>query len=141
MRITKTESQMHMHPDDIKKFKTINISYEFSIEEPRAIKSRTGKEELLQVEYTFAIVYSNPSMGYLRYQGVVDCKKINESNNDISAEVRNEIAQTIVQNILPLALLSSKAMGLPPAVPLPIPPIEEPTHEKNLKDDEIMGYG
>lgn len=140
MRITKTESQAHMHPDEIKRFKTINISYEYSTEEPRTIKSKTGKEELLQIEYTFAIVYSNPSMGYLRYRGVVECQKTDETNN-ISNETRNEIAQTIVQNILPLALLSSRSMGLPPAIPLPIPPVEEPIQETNRKDDQIMGYG
>lgn len=137
MRITKTESQAYMHPDEVKNHKKINIAYDFSLDEPRLIKSKTGLEDVFRVNYKFSIIYTNPSMGYLRYQGEVDCPIGTEKIENITEELRNEIATNIIINILPLALLSSRLMGLPPAVPLPFPP---QMGEKKERDFEVRGY-
>jgi len=134
MRILSTESQVFMHPEEIKKYKTINIAYEFTLEEPIVIK------DVIRVEYRLAIVYSNPSMGYLRYRGEVDCTL--EKEKELTNAQRSEIAHNIMLNILPLALLSSRSMGLPPAVPLPSPPIEkEYDDSKPNTKEELRGYG
>ncbi len=139
MRITKTESQVFMHPDEIQKHKTINIAYDFALEEPKIIKSKTGGKDTIGVEYKFSIIYTNPSMGHLRYQGDVVCPENVTKPSDVTDELRNEIAHTIMLNILPLALLSSRSMGLPPAVPLPFPPTGGQIEMQ--RDTEIRGYG
>ena len=139
MRITKTESQAHLRPEEIKKHKNINITYDFSLEEPRMVKSKTGGDDIIRVEYKFSIIYTNPSMGYLRYQGEVDCPKGSEKVENITDDLRNEIATNIMLNVLPLALLSSRSMGLPPAIPLPFPP--NVRSKEQQQDTEIRGYG
>lgn len=139
MRITKTESQVFMHQDEMQKHKITNIAYDFSLEDPKIIKSKTDGKDTIGIGYNFSIVYTNPSMGYLRYQGDVVCPESVNKPSDVTDELRNEIAHTIMLNILPLALLSSRSMGLPPAVPLPFPPNIGQIEKHH--ETEIKGYG
>ncbi len=140
MRITGTESKAYMHTEELKKYLHININYDFALEPPHIVKSKTGGEDIITVEYKLSIVYTNPSMGYLRYQGEVDCLNTEENAKNLSEEQRNEIANTVMLNILPLALLLSRSMGLPPAVPLPLPPKRNFNKQQQQQDDK-KGYG
>lgn len=138
IRITGTESRVFMHPEELKNYHHININYDFSLEQPHVVKSKSGGDDIIMVEYKFSIVYTNPSIGYLRYRGEVDLN-IEENGKNLSEEQHNEIANTVMLNVLPLALLSSRSMGLPPAVPLPHPPAGN--FNKQQQTDDRKGYG
>lgn len=139
IRITGTESKVFMQPEEHKKYHHININYDFSLEQPHVVKSKSGGEDIIMVEYKFSIVYTNPSIGYLRYRGEVDLN-IEENGKNLSEEQRSDIANTVMLNVLPLALLSSRSMGLPPAVPLPHPPAGFNKQRQERQDDR-KGYG
>lgn len=138
IRITGTESRVFMHPEELKNYHHININYDFSLEQPHVVKSKSGGDDIIMVEYKFSIVYTNPSVGYLRYHGEVDLN-IEENGKNLSEERHNEIANIVMLNVLPLALLSSRSMGLPPAVPLPRPPAGN--FNKQQQIDDRKGYG
>jgi hypothetical protein len=91
-------------------------------------------------EYTFSINYINPSMGYIRYEGTLDYtgdggETVEQTSDELAPELRHEMAGTIITNLIPMALLLSKAMGLPPASPLPIP--EFHTAKKSDRRDRM----
>jgi len=129
MLIRKIEMRAYMRPDEMKKHHNININYDFVLKEP------VITEDNIRFEYNFGIVYTNPSFGYLRYEGEVDCTKTVETIKDITAELKSEVSSMVMLNVLPMALLSSRQMGLPPAVPLPLPGIPA----SNTPDDK-KGY-
>jgi len=134
--ISKTEGRAFLWSEKkLKEHHDININYDFSLKTPQIVKSRMNEDEVIRVEYSFSIVYTNPSLGYLRYEGDVDCEKTVDKIEDITDEMRTEIANKIMLRILPMALLSSQSMGLPPAVPIPLPGIKndkETTEEQGI---------
>lgn len=131
MAISKTEARAYLQSEKgLNEHHDININYDISLKTPTIIKSRTSEEEIIRVEYSFSIVYTNPSLGYLRYEGEVDCDKTVDKIEDVTNEMRTEIANTVMLRILPMALLSSQSMGLPPAVPIPLPRNQEQHESK-----------
>jgi hypothetical protein len=45
--------------------------------------------------------------------------------------VQNELANTMVANLAPLALMLSKALGLPPSMPVPIINFQQAQNKKD----------
>jgi hypothetical protein len=87
-----------------------------------------GEKSVLRVEYTFAINYLSPNIGHIRFEGLSDyyseedlrALKEKWDSGNAPGEVQNELANTMVANLAPLALLLSKALGLPPSMPVPV---------------------
>lgn len=138
-RLLKTESQVYMHPAEMRKQQQINIAYDFSLEEPRLIKSKTSEGYIINIEYKFSIIYTNPAMGYLRYEGEIDCPENIKKAEDVTEEIKSKIAHMVMLDILPMALLSSRSMGLPPAVPLPFPPNRRATDKQETGTGGMYG--
>jgi len=128
--ITNVESKAFSSPQDIRKYKNININYDVNLKNPSVAVHHTisGDKSVLRVEYTFAINYLSPNIGHIRFEGSSDYyvdRDINElkekwDSGKAPLEVQNEIANTMVANLAPLALLLSKALGLPAAMPIPV---------------------
>ncbi|MDD5453890.1 MAG: hypothetical protein PHW62_00095 [Candidatus Ratteibacteria bacterium] len=140
VRIIKTAAEVFMHRDDMKKYRQLNISYEFSMDELAIDRLKlNGADKVVGIPYSFSIIYTNPSMGRLNYQGEVDCQNNNQTDERTEEDLRNEIAYNITLNILPVALIASTSLGLPPPFPLPAPPRRETTKKDDY--EEIRGYG
>ena len=82
----------------------------------------------LRVEYAFSINYLSPNVGHIRFEGYSDYYSDEENLTRIKSEwdagkappdVQNQIANTMVSNLAPLAVTISSTLGLPPAMPLP----------------------
>lgn len=135
-RLIKTESHVYMNEDEIKKHNEIGINYDIGIRSLHTDKSRNelGDQSTQVFEYTFSVNYMNSSMGYIRYEGTIEYqgdKKIKtvKGLNELPSKIRNEMTVAIISNLIPLALLLSKVMGLPPASPLPIPDFNQVNNE------------
>lgn len=129
-QLTNIESKIYASSEDIRKYKNININYDVNLKNPSIINQNTpfGEKSVLRVEYSFAINYLSPNIGLLRFEGTIDyysdqdldeLKKKWDSGN-APGDVQNEIANTMVTNLAPLALLLSKSLGLPPSMPIPV---------------------
>jgi hypothetical protein len=86
-----------------------------------------GEKQIIRLEYALSINYLNPNIGYIRFEGSTDyfqdadLEALHKQWTTGSAPpaVQNEVANTMMSNLAPLALTISKTLGLPPAVPLP----------------------
>jgi hypothetical protein len=127
--VTHLESKAYLPPEEFRKYRNININYDINLRNPQISTTQTpaGETTTLKVEYAFSINYLNPSIGHIRFEGnahyyskedLEEVKKQWDSGNPPVA-VQNEIANTAVVNLAPLAISISKTMGLPPAVPIP----------------------
>lgn len=122
--INKIESARHVPLEELAKFRNINVNYDINLRNPAVNKAPAG--EVLRVEYTVAINYLNPSIGYIRFEGFCDKtggnptqEKIDWDAGHADVQVQNEIANNMMARIIPLALLLSQNLSLPPAVPMP----------------------
>lgn len=122
IRIVQVESKVYLPVEEIAQIRNIHINNEIAI-----IKAQTTKnhrdEMVLRCDYSFNIIFLNPSAGHIRFSGTADYSGEDISDKStadtLSAETRNEIINAIFQNTAPIALLLSKVQGLPPAIPLP----------------------
>src|SRR3972149_8701391 len=124
------ESKTYSSIEDIRKYKNININYDVNLRNPLVVVEQTpfGEKSVLRVEYTFAINYSSPNMGHIRFEGVSDYyseENLAELKEKWDAgkapgDIQNELANSMVANLAPLALMLSKALGLPPSMPVPV---------------------
>ncbi len=129
-QLTNVESKVYSPSEDIRKYKNININYDVNLKNPSLVAHHTpfGEKSVLRVEYTFAINYLSPNIGHIRFEGVTDyyseedLKEMKEKweTGNAPGEVQNELANTMVANLAPLALLISKSLGLPPSMPIPV---------------------
>ncbi len=129
-QLTSIESKVFSSPEEIRKYRNININFDINLKNPSIVVHRTpfGERSVLRVEYTFAINYLSPNLGHIRFEGLSDylgeedLKDIKEKweAGKAPGEIQNEIANNMVTNLAPLALLISKAMGLPPSMPIPM---------------------
>lgn len=129
-QLTNVESKVYSPSEDIRKYKNININYDVNLKNPSLVAHNTpfGEKSVLRVEYTFAINYLSPNIGHIRFEGVTDyysdedLKAMKEKwdSGNAPGEVQNELANTMVTNLAPLALLISKSLGLPPSMPIPV---------------------
>ncbi len=129
-QVTAVESKTYSNGEDIRKYKNININYDVNLKNPSIAVERTpfGEKSVLRVEYTFAINYLSPNIGHIRFEGLSDyygeedLKDLKEKwdSGKAPGEIQNELANNMVANLAPLALLLSKALGLPPSMPVPV---------------------
>jgi hypothetical protein len=140
-RIIKTESRNFVSVEEIQNHKQININYDIQLKNPIVATTHVSGREtnVLRVEYSSAINYINPTVGVIRFEGTVDysgkedLKELKQTwdSGEAPTDIRNEIVNVITANVMPLALILSKSMGLPPAVPLPIIDYKNPSKPRN----------
>ena len=129
-KVTQVESKTYVTPEEIKKQKSININYDISLKNTTILPKQTpfGEKTVLRVEYAFSINYLSPNVGHIRFEGYSDYYTDEENLTRIKSEwdggkappeVQNQIANTMVSNLAPLAVTISSTLGLPPAMPLP----------------------
>jgi hypothetical protein len=129
-QLTSVESKTYSSAEDIRKYKNININYDVNLKNPSIAVEHTpfGEKSVLRVEYTFAINYLSPNIGHIRFEGSSDyyseedLKELKENweAGKAPGDIQNELANTMVANLAPLALMLSKALGLPPSMPVPV---------------------
>jgi len=129
-QLTAVESKNYSSADDIRKYKNININYDVNLKNPSIVVEKTpfGEKSVLRVEYSFTINYLSPNIGHIRFEGVSDyyseedLKSLKEKwdSGNAPGDVQNELANSMVGNLAPLALILSKSLGLPPSMPVPV---------------------
>jgi len=129
-QLTTVESKTYSSTEDIRKYKNININYDVNLKNPSIVIEKTpfGEKSVLRVEYSFAINYLSPNIGHIRFEGLSDyyseedLKELKEQwdSGKAPGEIQNELANSMVANLAPLALLLSKSLGLPPSMPVPV---------------------
>ncbi|TRZ90485.1 MAG: hypothetical protein D4R88_03515 [Methanosarcinales archaeon] len=129
-QLTTVESKNYSSAEDIRKYKNININYDVNLKNPSIVVEKTpfGEKSVLRVEYSFTINYLSPNIGHIRFEGVSDyyseedLKSLKEKwdSGNAPGDVQNELANSMVGNLAPLALLLSKSLGLPPSMPVPV---------------------
>jgi hypothetical protein len=129
-QLTTVESKTYSGVEDIRKYKNININYDVNLKNPSIIVEKTpfGEKSVLRVEYSFAINYLSPNIGHIRFEGLSDyyseedlqLLKDKWDSGNAPGDVQNELANSMVANLAPLALLLSKSLGLPPSMPVPV---------------------
>ncbi len=129
-QLTTVESKTYSSAEDIRKYKNININYDVNLKNPSIVVERTpfGEKSVLRVEYSISINYLSPNIGHIRFEGLSDyyseedLKDLKEKwdSGKAPGEVQNELANSMVANLAPLALLLSKSLGLPPSMPVPV---------------------
>jgi hypothetical protein len=129
--ISKVESVRHVPLEELSKYRNINVNYDINLRNPSIARSTGG--EVLRVEFTVAINYLNPSIGFIRFEGFCDhaggdnekARKEWETGHADPA-IQNEIANNMVARIVPLAMLLAQNLSLPPVVPLPAINFQKP---------------
>ncbi|MDI6889183.1 MAG: hypothetical protein QMC78_05825 [Methanocellales archaeon] len=128
LEINKIESHRHVPVEDIRGCK--NINNDINIRSTALVKRSTpwGEKTVLRAEYSYAINYLGPNIGYIRFEGTADYyddeKRLEQIKKDwdqgsAPIEILNEVANTMVASVTPLAMNISKSLGLPPAVQIP----------------------
>ena len=122
--ISKIESARHVPLEELPKYRNINVNYDINLRNPTVARLAGGP--VLRVDYSVTINYLNPSIGFIRFEGFCDHAgsdpaKAREEWEAGRADpgIQNEIANNMMARILPLAMLLSQNLSLPPAVPLP----------------------
>ncbi len=129
-KVTQVESKTYTTPEEVRKQKSININYDINLKNIAILPKQTpfGEKTVLRVEYAFSINYLSPNVGHIRFEGYSDYYSDEENLTRIKSEwdagkappdVQNQIANTMVSNLAPLAVTISSTLGLPPAMPLP----------------------
>ncbi len=129
-KVTQVESRTYVTSEEVRKQKSININYDISLKNTTILPKQTpfGEKTVLRVEYAFSINYLSPNVGHIRFEGYSDYYSDEENLTRIKSEwdagkappdVQNQIANTMVSNLAPLAVTISSTLGLPPAMPLP----------------------
>ncbi|VVB84586.1 Uncharacterised protein [uncultured archaeon] len=130
-QLTNVESRTYSSAEDVRKYKNININYDVNLKNPSIVVEKTpfGEKSVLRVEYSFAINYLSPNIGHIRFEGLSDyyseeedLKELKEKwdSGNAPGDIQNELANTMVANLAPLALFLSKSLGLPPSMPVPV---------------------
>jgi len=122
--ISKVESVRHVPLEELAKLRNVNVNYDINLRNPVVAKGPAG--DVLRVDFTFSINYINPSTGYIRFEGF--CDRAGGDVGKVKAEwdagradpvIQNEIANHMVTRVMPLAMLLSQSLNLPPAMPVP----------------------
>lgn len=148
-QLINVESKVYASTEDIRRYKNININYDINLRNPTVVTQSTpfGEKPVLRVEYTFAINYLSPNIGHIRFEGLSDyysednLKELKDKwdAGNAPGDVQNEIANTMVANLAPLALLLSKALGLPPSMPVPVINFQQQAQKK--KEEPTYYHG
>lgn len=134
--VTKTESQTF---DSDIKIRQHSINVEINLRNPKII------DKSLRVDFAYAITYFNPSVGNIRFEGYCDYFNntdlsdiVNNWEQGTSPEIRNEIANFTINNLVPISIFIARTMGLPS--PIQIPHIDFTKPKTSAKPDNRI-YG
>jgi hypothetical protein len=141
--INKIESARHVPLEDLQKYRNINVNYDINLRNLSTVKVQMVPEKVLRIEYGVTINYLNPSIGFIRFEGFCDhtggdaqktLKDWEQGKPDIA--IQNEVSNNMMARIIPLAMLISQNLCLPPAAPLPVINFQKPgeTGEKDKFD-------
>ncbi len=134
------ESRAYLPPEEITKHRTINIRNEITIKSSTITKSSqiSGEVPVLKVEWILSVDYLNPSIGYIRLTGVMNCRYKDPELiiKEMPVDVRNEISNAILLNMASYLIETSKFHNLPS--PIPIPRIEYDKQLLEKKADNGM---
>lgn len=139
--ITQIETKAYMSPEEIHKYHNINITNEINIKDPSIIKSSqiSGEIPILKVNWSLSINYLNPSMGYIRFTGIMNCRYKDPEPllTELPVNIKNEMANAILLNMASYLIETAKLHNLPS--PIPIPKVD---FGKNTikKDNNDIGY-
>ncbi len=143
--ISKIESARQVPLEELAKNRNINVNYDINLRNPSVAHGPSG--DLLRVEYTVAINYLNPSIGFIRFEGFCDHAgsdtgkaKSDWDAGHADAAIQNEIANNMVARIVPLAMLLAQNLSLPPAVPLPVINFQKPAEARPHEDKFDQPY-
>jgi len=75
------------------------------------------------------------------YYSDEDLKALKEKwdSGKAPGDIQNELANTMVANLAPLALLLSKSLGLPPSMPIPVINFQQQAQKK--KEEPTFYHG
>ncbi|WP_174590540.1 hypothetical protein [Methanocella conradii] len=139
--INKIESARHVSLEELPKYRNINVNYDINLRNLSAVKPPMGPDKVLRIEYSITINYFNPSIGFIRFEGFCDyaggnvekiLKEWEGGRPDVA--VQNEAANNMMARIIPLAMLISQSLCLPPAAPLPVINFQKVEAEKDKFD-------
>ncbi len=131
--INKVESARHVPLEELSKYRNINVNYDINLRNLSAVKIPIAPEKVLRIEYGVTINYINPSIGFIRFEGYCDyagagaektIQDWNQGKPDIA--IQNEVSNNMMARIIPLAMLISQNLCLPPAAPLPVINFQKP---------------
>ncbi|AFD00390.1 hypothetical protein Mtc_1641 [Methanocella conradii HZ254] len=139
--INKIESARHVSLEELPKYRNINVNYDINLRNLSAVKPPMGPDKVLRIEYSITINYFSPSIGFIRFEGFCDyaggniekiLKEWEGGRPDVA--VQNEAANNVMARIIPLAMLISQSLCLPPATPLPVINFQKVEAEKDKFD-------
>lgn len=137
--MSKIESARHVALEELSKYRNINVNYDINLRNPSVIRLPSGP--VLRVEYSVAINYLNPSIGFIRFEGFCDHAGADpeQAKNEWDAGradvgIQNEIANNMMARMVPLAMLISQSLNLPPVVPLPAINFQKPAGPAPTED-------
>jgi hypothetical protein len=143
--INKVESERLIPIEELSKYRNVNVNYDINLRNLSVIKPPMGHEKVLRIEYSVTINYLNPTIGFIRFEGFCDHAGTNAETTkqeweagkpDIS--VQNEVANNMMARIIPMAMLISQNLCLPPAAPMPVINFQKPGEQmpKESKFDQ-----
>jgi len=144
--INKIESARHVPLEELQKFRNINVNYDINMRNISVVKPPVGHDKVLRIEYSISINYLNPSIGFIRFEGFCDhagsdaektMKDWEQGKADIN--IQNEVANNMMARIIPLAMVISQNLCLPPAAPLPVVNFQKPG-ETVVKEEKFDQY-
>lgn len=131
--INKIESARHVPLEELQKYRNINVNYDINLRNLSVVKAPAGPDKVLRIEYGVTINYLNPSIGFIRFEGFCDYSGLNVDKTYNEWEqgrpdsgVQNEVANNMMARIIPLAMLISQNLCLPPAAPMPVINFQKP---------------
>ena len=149
-QLTNIESKVFSSPEEIRKYKNININYDVNLKNPVIVLQETplGEKSIMRVEFTFAINYMSPNIGHIRFEGASDYYSDEDLEElktkwvagEAPGNLQNEIANSMVSNVAPLALLISKTLGLPPSMPVPVINFQQAQEQAKAQKTEEPTY-
>lgn len=131
--ISRVEAARHAPLEDLQKYRNINVNYDIGLRNLSAVKVPVAQEKVLRIEYSVAINYINPSIGFIRFEGYCDyacpdaektLQEWGQGRPDVA--VQNEVSNNMMSRIIPMAMLLSQSLCLPPAAPLPVISFQKP---------------
>lgn len=139
LNLSQIETRVYMSPEEMLKYHSINITNEINIKNQSITKSSDISDEIpiLKVNWTLSINYINPSMGYIRLTGIMNCKYKDPETllTELPVKIKNEMANAIFLNMASYLIETAKLHNLPS--PIHIPKVD---FGNIRKKDEITGY-
>lgn len=142
-RIKSIEAKAFVPHEEIDNYKQVQINCDINMQKATLSSDATS----FKIEFSLALTYLAPSIGHIRFEGIMVYANSSTSKQDMRelkkawdsgappANVWNELANTCMHNTAPIALLLSRATGLPPAIPIPSITIQ--AQESKRKELEI----